>query len=200
MEMFLKLGKEISREVLSRHKDSYFAYVDVEYMKDETLINIGKTVMSRKDKFEDYMRYKSGEEGFDWSESSVNSYDFIEDVVSDNLNTCTEFMWNGEEESYMRVAYPDEINSCKDIVRVTAQISLNNPIMFLLDDKGCNYIVLKEIKRENLYELYVSGSMLDSSKYCSYYDVEDYKNNKLLLLAEAVGQIEDIVKDYKELI
>lgn len=198
MEKYLNLGKEISQEVLARHKDSYFAYVSVEYMKDETLINIGKTVISRKDKFEDYMRYKSGEEGFDWSESPVNSYDFIEDVVSQNLDECREFMWNGEEESYMRVAYPEELNSCRDIVHVTAQISLNNPIMFLLDEKGCNYIVLKEVKRETMYELYLCGNVLDSSKYSSYYDIEDYKNNALLLLAEAVGKIENIIKDFKE--
>ena len=193
MEIFLKLGKQVSEIVIERHRTSYLAYVDADSMEDNTLKKIGEALISDKDKFYDYIRFLTDEEGFDWAESEVNSYDFVEEIVSYSLDECDEYCWNGEWEAYMKTVYLSEINSSEDVLNVISEVSLNNPRMIMLDKKDYSYITLVEIKRDSIYELCIPED-LDINKYSGLYDVDRYESVLTVLSDRIYGTIKDYQK------
>lgn len=100
MNKFLMLGKEMTKDMIRVYKDCYFKYVQIESINDATFEAMGKKLYENKDMFLDYTKHQF-EEDFNWEESKINSFDFIQDLVGEFL--CKEegnHYWDEELEVY----------------------------------------------------------------------------------------------------
>lgn len=116
MKNLLELGKNLVKEMKDQYKDCFYRYVDENSFDDKTYISIGEVLFDKKEMFIDYMNHLYLED-FDWLDSEVNSFDFIQDLVDVKVEESKKYRWCDEEEAFVPVIeYSDELkNTYKDV-------------------------------------------------------------------------------------
>ena len=139
----LELGKEITQIVIDRFEESYFFYVRVEDIKDETLISIGKKLYSNPKAFMDYLRNSYEEENFEWDESVVNSYDLIHDIVSSEIVNSGEYFFDYDSEFYLLATDISEVEKEEKLTYKLNEIKKQSPLVILLNKEREDFIFIR---------------------------------------------------------
>lgn len=134
MENLLELGKNLMKEVKSQYKDCFYRYVDENSFEDEIYIAVGKKLFDNKEKFLDYMNYKYIED-FDWLNSEVNSFDFIQDIVDVAIENSGKYYWDEAGEIFIPVInYYDYDKSLCKLSIPSLMINEEKRICLTMDD------------------------------------------------------------------
>lgn len=156
MNNLLALGKSMVKEMKYQYKDSFYYYVDENSFEDKTYIDIATKLFENKEKFLDYMNYLYVE-NFDWLNSEVNSFDFIQDLVDIKISEYGKYIWHDNKEQFVPVIeYTESLkNMYKDGFPTPCCIKnlATNKEVFIdsYDDYNKGYNVLGEDKDEELY-------------------------------------------------
>lgn len=102
MKSLLELGKSLVGEMKCQYKDCFYRYVDENSFNDETYLAIGKKLFSDKEKYIDYMSHIY-EEDFDWTQSNVNSFDYIQNIVDIAIKESNKYIWSDEYNAHIPV-------------------------------------------------------------------------------------------------
>lgn len=109
MTNLLELGKSMVYDIVNTYKDSFFEYVDENSLDDETYMKIGKALFEDKEKFLDYMNHLYLED-FDWHNSEVESFEFIQEIVDVSIGESGKYVWYNRDETYVPVVeYQDAL-------------------------------------------------------------------------------------------
>lgn len=96
MKDLLGLGKNLVKEMKDQYKDCFYRYVDENCFNDETYVSVGKELFDNKKMYLDYMNHLYLDD-FDWLESEVNSFDFIQELVDVKVEESKKYKWSDEE-------------------------------------------------------------------------------------------------------
>lgn len=107
MNNLLELGKSMVEDIVDTYRDSFFEYVNPKSLDDETYIKIGKELFENKEMFLDYMNYIYLDD-FNWHQSEVESFDFIQEIVDVNIGESGKYIWNDRYETYVRLVDYEE--------------------------------------------------------------------------------------------
>lgn len=168
MENLLGLGKNLVKEMKNQYEDCFYRYVDENSFDDETYISIGKGLFDNKEKFIDYMNHLYIED-FNWLNSEVNSFDFIQDLVDKKIKESKKYRLCDSEEAFVPVIeYSDSLrDNYKDIFSTPCYIR--------------NSIIEKEF--------YVQGY----DEFNEGYRLFDEYNEEWLFLQDRVNNIYDYI-------
>ena len=92
-----------------QYKYGFYRYVDENSFNDETYISIGKLLFDSKEIFMDYMNHLYMED-FDWINSEVNSFDYIQHIVDVKIEQSKKYYWCDDEEAFIPIIeYSDSL-------------------------------------------------------------------------------------------
>ena len=169
MKDLLGLGKNLVKEMKDQYKDCFYRYVDENSFNDETYTSIGKVLCDDKEKYIDYMNHLYVED-FDWLESEVNSFDFIQDLVGAKIQESKKYRWCDKEEAFVSVV------EYSDLSRDNYKNILINPCFIR------NSITEKELYTQGYNEFDKGYSLFDESDNTCVFlkdEVYNYINSKL---------------------
>lgn len=156
MNNLLALGKSMVKEMKYQYKDSFYCYVNENSFEDKTYIDIATKLFENKEKFLDYMNYLYVE-NFDWLNSEVNSFDFIQELVDIKVSESGKYIWHDNKGQFVPVIeYTESLkNMYKDEFPTPCCVKnlTTNKEVFIdsYDDYNKGYNVLGEDKDEELY-------------------------------------------------
>lgn len=111
MNNLLELGKNIVKDMTETYKDCFYEYVKADSLDEGTYIRIGKELFDNKELFLDYMNHLYVED-FNWHESEVNSFDFIQDLVDVQIHESGKYSWYNKNEQFVPVIqYSESLKS-----------------------------------------------------------------------------------------
>lgn len=139
----LSLGKEIVQDVFDRWEDTYCVYSHLEDIKDETLISIAKKVYTNQKIFLDYIRDSYNEEGFDWTDSVVESYDTISQITFDEIVKSGEYYYDKYAELFFLITPMTDVDTKEKLRNKLSGIKKLKPLMIMLDDKEGEYLLVR---------------------------------------------------------
>lgn len=177
MSKFLELGKEVTGAIVEGYRESFFAYVKVENIPDAVLESIGRNLYNNKEMFNDYLRFVyEKEEGFDWLDSEVNSYDFIYELVDEEISKLDSYYWSDDAEQYIpRVSITGDAEEFLN----NMEIKKDSPVAIVLDEKEKDYMIM----------YLANEKTLNIEHYNKSIDLEDAKVIEPLELGDVVGNI-----------
>lgn len=181
----LELGKEITQGVIERFEESYYGYVRVEDIKDETLISIGKKVYSNPEAFSNFIRNAYEGDKFHWDNSVYDSFDLIANIVSSTIVESGEYFYDEDSELYLLVTELLAIDTDEKLACKTIHIKKYSPLTIMLDRKKGDFIFImisdnkdsyiienriKSLQDEPIKERYMCSSLEDCA--CLIADVK----------------------------
>lgn len=173
----LELGKEVTQEVIERFEDSFYGYVQLKDIKDETLISIGKQLYSDTEAFIDYLRSSYGENDFVWDESMVNSYDLIHEIVSKEIVKSGEYYFDENSELYLLVTSLFEVNTEKKLMYRLSSIRKLEPLTIMLNEKDGEFLFIMLSDDEEDYilqnSIYKKTHLVQNINYGQRYSLSD---------------------------
>lgn len=188
MSKFLELGKEVAEIAIERYKDSFFAYVEVGCIADTALESIGRKLYNNKEMFIDYQRFLFEEEdGFDWLSSEVNSYDFIYELVDEEINGLDSYYWSDEIEAYL-----PRLIIAEDAVEFLGNTELKEdcPVAIVLDEDRNDYIILMLTKKK----------YLDVEHCNKTINLKEFEIARVIDASELVDTVGSMINNYNKIL
>lgn len=147
----LELGKEITQDVIDRWEDTHCVYVHLKDIKDETLVSIAKKVYKNQKVFLDYIRESYNEEGFEWTDEVLQSFDTMSEIVWCEIVESGEYFYNDEAELFFLLTPLEETLKGENLKDKLSKINKLNPLTMMLNAEIKEYISIRLSDDEKEY-------------------------------------------------
>lgn len=194
MNKFLMLGKEMTRDIVKVYNDPCFRDVEMESISDTAFKAMGKKLYDNKEMFLDYTK-RQYEEDFDWKESSLNSFDFVKNLVGEFL--CKKggnHYWDEEFEVYI----PKE-SLCYTVDSLNKKGYKDN-FKMEFNDKGTRVVLTITLDEENNDNIEITSYC--NSKFVIKHNNKSFNTNNIFdsLVIEDIEDYEKFINNLLSLL